>query len=54
MLIRRGFGDSDCVMSDDKKTALDQRIEEYRRKIEEISAFREDAKIDNGNDCRCG
>lgn len=33
-------------MPEDKKTHLEQRIEEYRRKIEEISAFRDDPKID--------
>ena len=29
-----------------KKADLEQRIEEYRHKIEEISAFRDDPKIE--------
>ena len=33
-------------MSDDRKAALEERIEENQRKIEEISAFRDDPKID--------
>ena len=33
-------------MPEDKKAHLEQRIEEYRRKIEEISAFRDDPKIE--------
>jgi uncharacterized membrane protein (DUF106 family) len=33
-------------MPEDKKADLEQRIEEYRHKIEEISAFRDDPKIE--------
>ena len=33
-------------MSDVKKADLEHRIEENQRKIEEISAFRDDPKID--------
>ena len=33
-------------MSDDRKAALEERIEENQRKIEELSAFRDDPKID--------
>ena len=38
-------GDGD-VMADNRKSDLEQRIEENRQKIEEISAFRDDPKID--------
>ena len=34
------------VMADNRKSDLEQRIEENRQKIEEISAFRDDPKID--------
>ena len=33
-------------MADNRKSDLEQRIEENRQKIEEISAFRDDPKID--------
>ena len=33
-------------MPEDKKADLEQRIEEYRHKIQEISAFRDDPKIE--------
>ena len=33
-------------MPEDKKADLEQRIEEYRHNIEEISAFRDDPKIE--------
>jgi len=33
-------------MPEDKKADLEQRIDEYRHKIEEISAFRDDPKIE--------
>ena len=33
-------------MPEDKKADLERRIEEYRHKIEEISAFRDDPKIE--------
>jgi uncharacterized membrane protein (DUF106 family) len=33
-------------MPEDKKADLEHRIEEYRHKIEEISAFRDDPKIE--------
>ena len=34
------------MMADNRKSDLEQRIEENRQKIEEISAFRDDPKID--------
>ena len=34
------------LIPEDKKADLEQRIEEYRHKIEEISAFRDDPKIE--------
>ena len=34
------------VMADNRKSDLEQHIEENRQKIEEISAFRDDPKID--------
>ena len=33
-------------MAENRKSDLEQRIEENRQKIEEISAFRDDPKID--------
>ena len=38
--------DDGDVMADNRKSDLEQRIEENRQKIEEISAFRDDPKID--------
>jgi hypothetical protein len=34
------------AVSDIKRSDLSERMDEYRRKIEEISAFRDDPKID--------
>ena len=44
-LPRAVTGDGE-VMADNRKSDLEQRIEENRQKIEEISAFRDDPKID--------
>ena len=45
LLAQRRTGDGD-VMADNRKSDLEQRIEENRQKIEEISTFRDDPKID--------
>jgi hypothetical protein len=42
--VRRSPIGSGDVMSDDKKTDLEQRIKDCQQRIEEISLFRDDPK----------